>query len=426
MSEWLDSEPLVIERAEGHYLYDTDGNRYFDGVSSLWVTVHGHNHPHINRAIAAQLGSVAHSTMLGLVSVPATELAAALVQIAPTGLTKVFYSDSGSSAVEIALKQAFQYWQHKGRPQKQRFVHLADAYHGDTLGAVGVGGMSVFHEVFGPLLVAGISVPNPNPYRFSGSPEQAKAHALSALEEVLSAQHEDIAGLIIEPLVQGAAGMLVQPDGYLSGVAVLCKRYDILLIADEVATGFGRTGRMFACEHEDVTPDFLCVAKGLTGGYLPLAATLTTQEVFSAFLGDRSEYRTFFHGHTYTGNPLGAAAALASLELFERNDVIANMQPVITHLQKELHVRFGDHPNIGDIRQRGFMVGIELVSNKKTQTPFDASQATGAMVCRAAREIGVLLRPLGDVIVLMPPLTTTSSEIDVLLDAVEYGLEVIR
>jgi adenosylmethionine-8-amino-7-oxononanoate aminotransferase len=421
MSEWLDGEPLLIERGQGNYLFDTNGKRYFDGVSSLWVTVHGHNHPHINRAITAQLEKIAHSTMLGLSNVPATELAAALVDVAPTGLTKVFYSDSGSSAVEIALKQAFQYWQHRDRPKKARFVHLVDSYHGDTLGAVGVGGMGVFHEIFGPLLVPGIPVPTPHPYR-TGTPAEAKASALEALELVLHDQADSIAALIVEPLVQGAAGMLVHPAGYLAEVAALCKRHEVLLIADEVATGFGRTGRMFACEHENVTPDFMCLAKGLTGGYLPLAATLTTQEVFSAFLGAKADNKTFFHGHTYTGNALGAAAALASLELFETNAVLENMRPAIAHLRDGLSKRFDSHSHVGDIRQRGFMVGLELVSNKESATAFDPSKRIGARVCRAALDQGVFLRPLGDVIVLMPPLSTTTRELDLLLDAVEYGL----
>lgn len=420
MREWNDGAPLIIDRAEGNYLIDTQGRRYLDGVSSLWVNVHGHNRKEINDAIIAQLGRVAHSTLLGLANVPSIELAARLAELAPGRLSKVFYSDSGSTAVEIALKQAFQYWQHKGRTQKHRFVHLAEAYHGDTLGAVGVGGISLFHQIFEPLLVDSYQVPTPHLYRHpsAATPEQARDQALAALDELFAARAGGIAGLIIEPLVQGAAGMLVQPPGYLAGVAELCRRYQVLLIADEVATGFGRTGTMFACEQEGVEPDLLCVAKGISGGYLPLAATIATDEVYSAFLGARSEYKTFFHGHTYTGNPVACAAALASLELFTKDAQLARLPGKIERLGELLEERVRVLPHVGDIRHKGMMVGIELVADRASATPFPPDRFVGAKVCEAAREYGVILRPLGDVIVLMPPLSITGSEIEVLVDAV--------
>ncbi|HTE49961.1 MAG TPA: adenosylmethionine--8-amino-7-oxononanoate transaminase [Kofleriaceae bacterium] len=425
MRQWLDGEPLVIERAEGNYLIDSEGRRYLDGVASLWVNVHGHNRPEINRAIREQLERMAHSTMLGLAHPTAAELAERLVGCAPPGLARVFYSDNGSTAVEVALKVAFQFWQLAGRPEKRRFVHLEQAYHGDTLGAVAVGGIPAFHATFGPLLLETLAVPTPHPYRHPsrGTPAEIRDQSLAALESLLQARGHEIAAFILEPLVQGAAGMLVHPDGYLAGAAALCREHDVLLIADEVATGFGRTGTLFACTQEQVTPDLLCLAKGLTGGYTPLAATLMTHRVYEQFLGARpAERRTFFHGHSFTGHPLGCAAALASLDLFERDLVIEQLPGKIDRLRAALASRLAGHPNAGDIRQRGLMVGIELVADRATAAPFPAEAVTGARVCAAARGHGVLLRPLGDVVVLMPPLSITDDEIDLLVDSVAAGL----
>lgn len=416
MSEWAGQEPLVIERAQGCYLFDPDGRRYFDAVSSLWVNVHGHNDPIINAAIIDQLGRVAHSTLLGLVSPPSVLLAERLVALAPGRLSRVFYSDSGSTAVEIALKQAFQYWQHRGRPAKQRFIYLDQAYHGDTLGAVAVGGMALFHQLFGPLLpgegLAHLRAPSP---QVGATEEERAERALEGLRRILTERADECAALIIEPLIQGAAGMLVQPAGYLREVAALCRRHEVLLIADEVATGFGRTGTMFACEQEDVEPDFLCVAKGLTGGYLPLAATLTTDQVYEAFLAPRSEYKTFFHGHTYTGNPLACAAALASLDLFEENRLLEQVGQSAALLTDLASSRLGPLPAVHEIRQRGLMMGVEL--RQPDGTPFAAEHATGARVCAAMREHGVIDRPLGDVLVFMPPLVATRSDLELMVAA---------
>lgn len=425
MRHWLDDAPLVIERGDGNYLIDTEGRRYLDGVSSLWVTVHGHNRKEINEAIHAQVDRLSHSTLLGLTHPPAAELAARLIGLAPAGLTKVFYSDNGSTAVEIALKLAFQYWQLSGRPEKQRLLHLQHSYHGDTLGAVAVGGIPVFHHVFGPLLFETLEAPTPHPYRHpsGGSPEEVRDLSLAALGALLDKRADEIAALVIEPLVQGAAGMIVHPPGYLAGVAALCRKHDVLLIADEVATGLGRTGTLFACSQEDVTPDFLCLAKGLTGGYTPLAATLVTQRVYEAFLAPRAgERRTFFHGHTFTGHPLGCAAALASFDLFDRDRVIESLPSKIERLGQALARKLASHPNVGDIRHRGLMVGIELVADRASAEPFPANDAIGARVCHAARKHGVLLRPLGDVVVLMPPLSITLDEIDLLVGSVERAL----
>jgi adenosylmethionine-8-amino-7-oxononanoate aminotransferase len=418
MKEWMAGEPLVISSAEGNYLIDDSGRRYLDGVASLWVNVHGHGREEINAAIRSQLDQVAHTTLLGLTTPPAALLAKQLADLAPVDLSRVFYSDSGSTAVEIALKQAFQYWQHRGCENKRRFINLEASYHGDTLGAVAVGGIPIFHEVFAPLLPTGnqaaLEVPSP------GVRGHSKEYALAGLEEVLESHGEEVAAFIFEPLVQGAGGMLMQPIGYLAEAAALCRKHQVLLIADEVATGFGRTGTMFACEQESVCPDLMCLAKGMTGGYLPLAATLATEEVFSAFLGERSDYRTFFHGHTYTGNALACAAALASLQLFESDAVLAGVTEKAWHLAQLFKQRLAGSAYVVDIRQRGLMCGIEL--GNRSGESFPAEEAVGARVCDAARSHGVVLRPLGDVIVLMPPLSITNDELETLVDALGLSI----
>ncbi len=422
MKEWNQGDPVVIDRGEGAWLIDVEGRAYLDGVSSLWVNVHGHNRREINRAIAAQLDKIAHTTLLGLASPPSIELAERLVRLAPAGLRKVFYSDSGATAVEIALKQAFQYWQHRGEPQRTRFAYLENAYHGDTLGAVAVGGIDTFHRVFAPLLPHGEdrTFCVPGPFDPGASDAVRCERGLAALSDLLARRAGEIAAFIIEPLVQGAAGMLVQPPGYLRGVAELCRRHGVLLIADEVATGFGRTGTMFACEQEQVSPDLLCVAKGLTGGYLPLAATLATDAIYEAFLGERAEQKTFYHGHSYTGNALGCAAALASLDLFDSEKVLDRVGQRSAQLARLLQEKVQPLPAVNEIRQKGLMVGIELGAAGK---PVPPTEGRGMKVCMAVRKHGVILRPLGDVIVLMPPLCVTEEEIELLVTATVKGIE---
>ncbi|MFO0594715.1 MAG: adenosylmethionine--8-amino-7-oxononanoate transaminase [Myxococcaceae bacterium] len=407
MQGWVADQPLIIERAEGNWLIDTDGRRWLDAISSLWVTTHGHRKRELDEAVAAQLQKVAHCTLLGQASVPSIELAAKLVSLAPQGLTKVFYSDSGSTSVEIAVKMAYQFWQLSGRPRKQRFVALEEAYHGDTIGSVSVGGMELFHERFRHLLFPVERIATPHAYRWKG--EDVLEESLAQLEALFKAKHEELAGLVVEPLIQGAAGMLVQPKGWLKRVEALCRKYDVLLICDEVATGFGRTGTMFAVEQEGVTPDLMCVAKGLTGGYLPLAATLATERVYAAFLGRFDEAKTFFHGHTYTGNPLACAAALANLQLFATERTLERMKDVERVLSDEL-ASIAALPMVGEVRRVGFMVGIELVKDRATKAPFEFGERKGFHVCMAARKHQVLLRPLGNVIVLMPPLSLTADE----------------
>ncbi len=387
---WCDEEPpLVIDHAEGTNLFDTDGNAYIDGVSSLWCNVHGHRHPAIDAAVRGQLGRVAHSTMLGLSHEPAIELAERLAEIAPPGLTRVFYSDSGSTAVEVALKMAYQWWVQRGERGRTGFICLENAYHGDTLGAVSVGGIDTFHSLYRPLLF---------------DTWQAPAGDAEELGRLLAEHRDSVAAVVLEPLVQGAAGMLMQPPGYLRRVRELCDEHGVLLICDEVATGFGRTGRMFACEHEDVSPDLLCVGKGITGGYLPLAATLATERIYDGFLGRPEDLRTFFHGHTYTGNPLACAAGIATLELFDREQTLDRLQPKIELLTRTLAHRVSVLPAVAEVRQRGFMVGIELASD-------DPTARLGHRVTLAARRRGAIVRPLGDVLVLMPPLSISEADL---------------
>jgi len=418
MDEWLRTEPLIIERGEGSWLIDVEGKRYLDGVSSLWVTVHGHRKRAIDRAVKAQIDRIAHSTLLGLANVPSIELADRLVAIAPPGLTRVFYSDAGSTAVEIALKMAFQYQQQqRGETKRTRFVHFANSYHGDTIGSVSVGGIDLFHAIYRPLLFKGFKVPAPHGRLCPDGLDEAACgrESLARLELTLIDHGGEIAGAIVEPLVQGAAGMIPQPRGWLAEVRRLCTAHGVLLIADEVATGFGRTGTMFACEQEGVTPDLMCLAKGITGGYLPLAATLATEEIFDAFRGRYEEFKTFFHGHTYTGNPLACAAALANLDLFENERTLERLQPKIRRLTSRLR-EIGRMPHVADVRQRGFMVGIELAANVAAGIPYPVEKRMGHEVCLEARRLGAILRPLGDVVVLMPPLGIKPKELDALLD----------
>ncbi|OFV92643.1 MAG: adenosylmethionine--8-amino-7-oxononanoate transaminase [Acidobacteria bacterium RIFCSPLOWO2_02_FULL_61_28] len=412
MREWFAEEPLVIERAEGNTLIDSDGNRYFDGVSSLWSNVHGHGRREIVEAIRVQLDAVAHTTMLGLTHVPGTVLAKRLIEAAPPGLERVFYSDSGATAVEIALKMAFEYWQLRGESERTLFVSLAESYHGDTIGAMSVGYSEAFHKRYRPLLFPCLRIAPPHVFRYCrrASPEAALEQALREAEETLRENWKRIAALIVEPLMQGAAGMWAHPVEYVKGLHRLCREYNILFIADEVAVGFGRTGKLFACEHAGVTPDLMCLGKGISGGVLPLAATLATPEIFEAFLGEYEERKTFFHGHTYTGNPLACAAGIASLDLFLKDNTLVQMAPRI-ELLRDLLRPLSELDHVADIRQWGYMVGIELAEDVPSRRPYPPGQRIGKQVILEARRRGFLLRPLGDVIVLMPPLSTTEEEL---------------
>jgi len=430
MKEWLADTPLIIEKGKGSYIYDTKGRKYIDGVSSIWVNVHGHRKREIDRAIEGQLKKIAHSTLLGLSNIPSILLAEKLIKLAhDSGLlsmSKVFYSDNGSTAVEVGLKMAFHYWQLKGGryKKKTKFLTLKNAYHGDTIGSVSLGGIDLFHKLYKPLLFESFRIPSPDCYRCPADKEYPGCD-LACTEEadtVLKRHHHEIAAIIVEPLVQAAAGMIVSPPGYISRINSICKKYDVLFIADEVATGFGRTGRMFACEHEGVSPDIMAVAKGITGGYLPLAATLVTEDIYNAFLGEYREFKTFFHGHSYTGNPLGCAAAIANIDIFEQEKVIEQVRVKSSLLEKLLDP-LKNHPHVGDIRQKGLMAGIEIVQNKSARTPYPLEEKTGYRVCTKAREMGLILRPIGNIIVLMPPLSISSAALKKMVSIIASAID---
>lgn len=425
MKDWQDEEILIIDRGDGVKIYDTEGRAYYDAFSSIWVNIHGHNVKEINEAIIEQLGKIAHSSYLGYGNVPATLLARELVNIAPRGLVKVFYSDNGSTAVEVAVKMAFHYWRQCVRPNpgKTKFLTLVNAYHGDTIGAVSVGGIGLFHGAYRDLLFPTIKVEAPYCYRcpFGANKDDCERECEQALEKAFALHAHELAGCVIEPVIQGAAGMITQPPGYVKKVRDLCNRYEVLMICDEVATGFGRTGTLWAVNQDGVTPDLMAISKGITGGYMPLAVTLTTQKVFDAFYGDYSEMKTFFHGHSYTGNQLGCAAALASLELLRKNNLVVEAARKAKSVQ-EILTEYMDLEHVGDIRQAGLMVGIELVRDKATREPYDWVEKIGIKTCLAARQKGLITRPLGNNIVFMPPLAAKDDELQDMLAIIKASI----
>jgi adenosylmethionine---8-amino-7-oxononanoate aminotransferase len=463
MQEWIADTPVIIAEGQDCFLKDIYGKWYLDGVSSLWVNTFGHRRKEINDAIKEQLDTIAHSTLLGLSNVPSIKLAEKLIKLVgrslqkshPENVTslscnppqpplekggeggfepvvpdtsyfrlaKVFYSDNGSTAVEVGLKMAFQYWQHKGVEGKHSFLSLNNAYHGDTIGAVSVGGIDIFHKTFGPLLFKMFKAPSPYCYRceLDKTCPDCKFACLTKIDEILYHHAGEIAGLIIEPLIQAAGGMITSPPGYLRGVRELCTRYNILMIADEVATGFGRTGKMFACEHEKVVPDILCLSKGITGGYMPLAVTLATDAIYDAFLGEFRELKTFFHGHSYTGNPLACAAAIACLDIFEKDEILKKLENKIKILESWLE-NVLELSHVGDVRNAGMMAGVELVKNKETKEPYDWYEKMGWRIAYHARDNGVFIRPLGNVVVIMPPFIISEQNLNKLLQVVKNAI----
>lgn len=423
MKDWLEETPVIISEGRDCFIRDIYGNWYLDGVSSLWVNIFGHRKKEIDDAIKEQLDRISHSTLLGLGNVPAIKLAEKLVHLINSSLSKVFYSDNGSTAVEVGLKMAFQYWKHKGVDDRNAFASLNNAYHGDTLGAVSVGGVEIFHKAFGPLLFKTYKGPSPYCYRCELGKEYpaCRVACLAELEKVFHEHSHEVAAFIIEPMIQAAGGMITSPPGYLKGVRELCSKYNILMIADEVATGFGRTGKMFACEHEEVVPDIMCLSKGITGGYMPLSVTLATDDIYNAFLGEFRDLKTFFHGHSYTGNPLACAAAIACLDLFGKENILDRLKEKTEILRNWLKdvLNLG---HVGDVRNAGMMAGVELVKDKKTKEPYDWKEKVGWRVAWKARDNGVFIRPLGNVIVIMPPLIISEQNLRQLLKVIREAI----
>jgi adenosylmethionine-8-amino-7-oxononanoate aminotransferase len=428
MKEWVKEEPVIIERGKGVYLYDIHGNKYLDGNSSYWVNIHGHRKREIDEAVAKQIRKVAHSTLIGLSNVPAIELSERLTKITPEGLKRVFYSDDGSTAVEAGIKMAFQYWQQKGKnfKNKKEFIAFYNAYHGDTIGAVSVGRIDLFHRMFKSLLFETIFAPPPYCYRcpMEKSYPECTLACVNELERIVSENRDKVAALIIEPKVMMPGGIITAPEGFLKRVREICTKYNILMIADEIAVGFGRTGKMFACEHENVTPDILLLSKSLTGGYMPLAATITTEDIYESFLGEYSEFKTFFHGHTYTGNPLACASAIANLDLFKKEKILDSLQDKILFLKDEL-IKFSDLNHVGDIRQCGFITGIEIVKDKETKKPYPLKDKIGIKIAAEARFRGLIIRPIGNIVILVPPLSSTKNEIHKMVEIIYDAIEVV-
>lgn len=409
--------PIIIDRGQGVYVWDKDGNRYIDAISSWWVNTLGHCHPRLNEALKRQVDRIEHVLLAGFSHEPAIELAERLVNLTPEKLTKVFYSDNGSTAVEVALKMAYQYHFQTGKPEKTKFIALKNSYHGDTIGAVSVGGVDVYHKVYKPLLFEVYQADSPYCYRCPAGQDKNTCgiECLGSVRRILEAHSHEIAGIIVEPLVQAAGGMIVYPAAYLAGIRKLCDEYGVLLIDDEVAMGFGRTGRMFAFEHAGIVPDILCLAKGLTAGYLPLSVTMATEEIYQAFYDDYDRLKTFFHGHSFTGNPLAASVAVENLKILEEERIIESIQPKIKVLQENLE-RFREFDCVGDIRGIGMIGAVEIVKNKETKEPYRFEERIGNKIYKNALSRGAILRPLGSVVYFMPPYPITEGEIEQVVD----------
>jgi len=435
MKDFEKDDPLFVDRADGVFLFDAQGRRYYDTISSWWCILHGHNHPRIKAAIRDQLDRLEHVHFASTTHEGAIRLAEKLVALTPDGLSRVFYSDNGSTACEVAIKMSFQYWKHMGETRRENFVSIERGYHGDTIGAMSLGGVPSFKGPFDALTFDSYRIPSPYCYRcpykagpFARSPNYSITKSLNCsieclgpLEKLFADKGHEIAGIILEPLLQAAGGMIVYPVEYLKRLAELASYHRVHLILDEVATGFGRTGRMFAFEHAGITPDFLCLSKGLTAGFIPMAATITTGDIYSAFYADYKEGRTFFHGHTFTGNPLASAAALASLEIFEQEKVLDKLQDKINILQSGME-RFEELPWVGDVRGIGMVAAVELVRDRGTRTAFPFGRRVGWMIYKEGLKRGLILRPLGDIVYFFLPLSVKAYQIE---DILSRGFEVI-
>ncbi len=418
--------PLIpIKRGEGVWLEDFEGRRYLDAISSWWVNIFGHCNPRINNRIKHQLDTLEHVILAGFSHPPAIELAERLVQISPEKLKRCFFADNGSSAIEVALKMSFHYWHNKGRKNKTRFVNLSNSYHGETLGALAAGDVSLYKKTYAPLLMDMITVPSPDCYarKPDESCEEHSRAMFAHMRETLAQRHEEICAVIIEPLVQCAGNMRMYDPVYLTLLREACDEFDVHLIADEIAVGFGRTSTLFACEQADISPDFMCLSKGLTGGYLPLSATLTTDNIYQAFYDDYENLTAFLHSHSFTGNPLGCTAALATLDIFAEDDVMGNNK-TLAQKMRTTTAMLSDHPHIAEVRQTGMILAIEMVKNKNTRESYPWQERRGLKVYRHALENQVLLRPLGNVIYFMPPYVITPDEIELMAKVAIEGIEI--
>ncbi len=415
--------PVPVRRGQGVWLEDFEGHRFIDAISSWCVNLFGHAHPQINAAVREQLETLEHVILAGFTHAPAVELAEQLARITPADLNRCFFADNGSSAIEVALKMSFHYWLNSGKPKKQRFITLENSYHGETLGALAVGNVELYKDTYGPLLMPTLAAPSPDCWhRAEGESCEAFAlRRLADMETLLERHHEEVAAVIVEPLVQCAGNMRMYHPAYLTGLRQLCDRYQVHLIADEIAVGFGRTGSLFACEQAGISPDFLCLSKGLTGGYLPLSAVLTTDTIYEAFYDDYTRLTAFLHSHSYTGNPLACRAALATLKLFEEQPVLENNRKLAGHMAR-LAAPLGEHPHVAEVRQHGMILAVELVADKARRQHHDWRERRGLRIHRKALELGVLLRPLGPVAYVMPPYVITPEELEQVFAALTAGI----
>ncbi|HOC59402.1 MAG TPA: adenosylmethionine--8-amino-7-oxononanoate transaminase [Smithellaceae bacterium] len=417
MKDYEDFPPIVLEWGKGAYLYDVEGKSYLDAVSSWWVNLFGHANERLNRALREQAEKLEHAIFANFSHVPAIELAEEIVRISPKGLTKVFFADNGSSAVEVALKMSFHYHQQTGKPQKTKFAAITDAYHGETLGALSMGDLDLYSKIYKPLMLDTFKAAGPDCYRcpYGKHRKNCGAECFESLERLVCEYAEEICGIIIEPLVQCAAGMQIYPSIYLRKLRDLCNRYSLHLIADEIAVGFGRTGKMFASEHAGISPDMMCLSKGITAGYLPLSLVVATDEIYSAFYADYTEMKAFLHSHSYTGNALACAVARESLRIFQDEDVLGKNVMKSNLIAEKAMALFDGHPQVGEYRQLGMIGALELVEDQKTKKPFDWRKRVGYGIYRIALEKGVLLRPLGNIIYFMPPYVVKEEDIDKML-----------
>lgn len=421
--EWLPMVP--IRRGDGVWLEDFEGNRYLDAISSWWVNLFGHANPRIVERINRQMAELEHVILAGFTHEPVVELSERLVALTPPGLDRCFFADNGSSAVEVALKMSFHYWQNIGRREKSRYVTLSNSYHGETLGALALGDVPLYKDTYGPLLMDVITVPSPDCFEREPG-ENCERHSRRMFEQMdgcLQANADSVCAVIVEPLVQCAGGMRMYDPVYLSLLREACDRYEVHLIADEIAVGFGRTGTLFACEQADIAPDFMCLSKGLTGGFLPLSVVLAGNRIYEAFYDDYEKLRAFLHSHSYTGNPIGCAAALATLDIFRDDDVLERNRRLSRHMQDAV-ADLREHPHVGDVRQRGMILAVEMVKDRKTMQPYPWQERRGLSVYRHGLEHGVLLRPLGNVIYFMPPYVITEPEIDLMTSVARAGIEI--